>query len=201
MTLFPYPYTQNVHKVLQVGDVTLTYGKVRLPEDLWPPWDAVGKGIVYGEIRRFQKNLGYEEWGATHCRVVTGAHELWEMTAPRGQFLGFDILKGKKVLVCRPKHPLNLENLRPACEEMLKIEPRYDYLELVSFKLSQLFGVKKRILRFDRGLRWVCSTGIANGLTKCGQTWLEGLDWKDIPPAYYGTVDDFAKYRIPKAIA
>jgi len=216
--LMPFPPAgeTSLRKLLHPGDSALTYGHVRLPHDLWPPWEAFGKAVIYQAIRDVQRSAKTKSgkrlywsplgWRATHVRKCL--HDprqnlLWEVTHPRARWAGVDALYGKEVTICRPLCELDLGAMRVEATRICEdgFESVYDGLELGSFLLSSLLGShRKRILRFDRGKRYVCSTGAAWIDVVGGKKFPDPFEWQDIPPAYLACrPDEYAIYHVAKA--
>ena len=189
--------------ILRVGDVLGTFGHIRAA-DWWPPWNACSKAVVYAAIRAYQRGQGYipPACDVTHVRLVARSLDdpepLFEVTTPRAQFVGLDVLRGKRVIVCRSINRLDPNKLLCACLNMEGGD--YDVAELAVFALSGLASVKRKlVLRFDRGRRYVCSTGVAKAVDAAGHQFLR-IKWADTPPAEYAdNMVEWRHYIIQKA--
>lgn len=211
---FPSPGQSNLRKILRSGDAILTYGHSSWSH-FWPPWppwrpitEGLGKALVYHFIRSYQKGQKdgrgrplYPYHRATHIRFCLGENLLWEVTTPEAQFTDFSVLDGKELTICRPLQMLDLEAMLAEAQRITRHEGVYDIPELLSFGLSGLLGVhRKRILRFDKGRRYVCSTGAGRVYAIGGQDF-HPIKWPDIPPAWYeNRPNRFARYKIRKAV-
>ena len=204
--LLPPSGVNSLKQILRFGDVLGTYGRVRIPQDIWPPWSSIPKAAAYHAIRKVQRNAKYmgkalypkpEAWRLTHVRMVLGnpreqEKPIWEVTFPHAQWVGLDDLIGKEVIVCRPQAVLNLTNMTEEAQRIVDNESGYDVSELLSFAASALLGEEnERFLRFDKLKRYVCSTGVAKlihtGNDAASKIFPFNMEWYSAHPAMYAS--------------
>lgn len=169
-------------------DVIATAGKVRIPQDLWPPWEAVAKWQVYNHIRKYQQWRGHRYWPWTHIRVCTETERFFEWTTPKARYGSFSELEGKDLWILRPQLQFNGDAVLRACNEAAGLS--YDYKELIRFAAEYWPGYEllAEIVGKDRANRYVCSTGVAMAFNAGGYPWAKTTNprWQGWCPSQYG---------------
>lgn len=211
---FPRPGENNLREIIRPSDSVVTYGHSHWSH-FWPPWppwrpisEGLGKALAYHLIREYQRTQKdgrgrplYPYYRGTHIRLCLGENLLWEVTTPEARFTDFSVLEGKELTICRPLEMLDLKAMIAEAHRIIRHEAAYDIPELLSFGLSGLLGAhRRRILRFDKGRRYVCSTGAGRVYAVGGQDF-HPIKWRDIPPAWYGNRPNrFARYSIARGL-
>jgi len=182
--------------LLRVGDAILTEGSIPLWRLItWPPKEIGRRFIlrqVYRLIHKRHKDLGRKHWRVVHVRGYIGDGRFAEITWPKARYGHVGELIGEKLIVCRPTEPFDPSLYLDTWAEMVGLDVDYDIGELLEHA-DQWLGEKfDRLIQFDDGKRYVCSSGYGKALAEAQGN--IGRGWVGIDPAWYA--EDVAPFAV-----
>jgi hypothetical protein len=189
-----------------VGDGILTRGSISLLQvllgDPGKIRDRWVRRQIYRLIHKRHKDLGRKYIKVIHVAGYVGADKFAEITYPKPRYGDISEYNKQELIICRPTKPFHKPLYLDTWAEMIDEQSDYDIGELFEHADGWLGEKFDKLINFDDGKRYVCSSGYGRALIKAEGDIGWPNQWVGVDPAWFA--EERAPFNVlivPKAIA